>query len=232
MNKLKILTVFSLIICVISITSLILITASKNEVIKDGYKELAIAREEVSKTKKLNLKLESELSACQKALKEKEITDANQPNNPSSSYMKIPTINIEMFNEDTLYCTIQERNEFRDDYFIIGRNTTKSYSEIEQNVIEIDSGKGDEIVQYTVMGSIFNVELNNIHYGDGQNKEILSTLFEQDKLTDQVIRIKTSLPCGIPSEELKWENSIGDVKHEYLSADGFGFDSIIIISEP
>lgn len=114
---------------------------------------------------------------------------------------------------------------------IVGSNTEDIVENYEEIHFE-SPGSGGEYFKAKVIGSIYNFQLIELEWNDEVNKlEEVRIIRELEEVKNQVIHIKTTLPCGMPSQKIKWKDSKGDIHEIYLANDGFGFDGSIIWSD-
>lgn len=113
---------------------------------------------------------------------------------------------------------------------IIGCNIhdlVENYEEIQINGL----GNG-EYFKAEVIGSIYDFQLIKLEWDDTANKFVeVKVLHELDEVRNQTVYIETYLPCGMPSEKIKWRDSNGNIHEILLANDGYGFNGSIIWSE-
>jgi hypothetical protein len=105
-------------------------------------------------------------------------------------------------------------------------NLVENYEEI--NLKGIGSG---EFFKAEVIGSIYDFQLVTTEFNKEKGvfieKEILHEIKE---IRNKTVYIETYLPCGIPSEKIKWKNHNGKPYEVLLVNDGYGFDGTMIFS--
>lgn len=99
-------------------------------------------------------------------------------------------------------------------------------------VIYLDGQEeGKEILQFEVLGSIYNFQHVTIKWDEETSDFVEATILNEFKeVSNKNIRIKTTLSCGMPNEKVKWEDSKGNKYQVFLAEDGYGFDGSIIWS--
>ncbi|WP_113673152.1 hypothetical protein [Vallitalea guaymasensis] len=113
---------------------------------------------------------------------------------------------------------------------IIGNNIDQMVESYEKLQIK-GLGEG-EYFKAEVIGSIYDFQLIELKWNDETDKlDEVRVIDELEKVRNQAVYIETYLPCGIPSEKIKWKDSKGDTHEIYLANDGYGFDGSIIWSE-
>lgn len=113
---------------------------------------------------------------------------------------------------------------------IIGNNVDQMVESYEKIQIK-GLGEGEHF-KAEVIGSIYDFQLIELKWNDETDKlDEVRVIDELEEVRNQAVYIETYLPCGIPSEKIKWKDSNGDTHEIYLANDGYGFDGAIIWSE-
>jgi len=122
------------------------------------------------------------------------------------------------------------RSESRDamqSLFIVGNNIDELVEEYEE--VDIKGLREGEILEVEVIGSIYDFQLVELAWDDETNDfyevQIISELKE---VRNTAVYIESYLPCGMPSEKIKWKDLDGEEYEVYLSNDGYGFAGTII----
>ncbi len=86
-----------------------------------------------------------------------------------------------------------------------------------QNTILLDGLlEGGEYIEVIVKGEIFDFEQISVVWEESKSELVeKETVKKIEKLANQPLVIKTSLPEGIPSEKLKWKSRTGKI-YEYI----------------
>lgn len=133
--------------------------------------------------------------------------------------------------EDSIYCVIEKETEYSETFSIIGKDPFGIEKEFFK-ITEVNGYNGNEFVYLVFYGTVYNLKHNQIDYKDGQNMEIIDTLYEREEISNEIIKITTYLSCGVPGEQVTWENEKGELFDIYLSNDGYGIDGTIILTAP
>ncbi|PAB57381.1 coiled-coil domain-containing protein [Anaeromicrobium sediminis] len=113
---------------------------------------------------------------------------------------------------------------------IIGSNNDNLVEDYEELQIKgIGSG---EFFKAQVTGSIYDFQLIKIEF-NGETGEFIEkeVIHELEEVRNKVIYIETYLPCGIPSEKIKWKDCNGNTHEILLANDGYGFNGAIVWSK-
>ncbi|WP_157950062.1 hypothetical protein [Vallitalea okinawensis] len=225
-----------LLIVVISY-AILLTGCNQNE--KVTFNDEVVQKElEEANTKKIELKKNLDDARNTIVELEKQVDDlkaeVNRLSNQEGVKQELNGINelkIIKVDENVIKFLINESKIPAQSVSIVGNNIDGFIEEYE----EIHLGSPSDFNEYfkaTVIGSIYNLQLIELEWNNETNDlEEVNVAYEMEEVRNQTVYITTILPCGLPGQKIKWENSKGDSHEIYLSNDGYGFDGSIVLSE-
>ncbi|PKM49762.1 MAG: hypothetical protein CVV02_14225 [Firmicutes bacterium HGW-Firmicutes-7] len=90
------------------------------------------------------------------------------------------------------------------------------------DTLVLESGVGGEYVEVIIAGEIYDFELISLIWDDEKNILVEDELIKYfDKVSNQIIIIKTHMPEGIPVEKMKWKSSSGKA-YEFIIRESGG----------
>jgi hypothetical protein len=110
---------------------------------------------------------------------------------------------------------------------IIGSNRDNLVEDYEE--LQIKGTGSGKFLRAEVTGSIYDFQLIKIEF-NGETGEFIEkeVIHELKEVRNKSIYIETYLPCGMPSEKIKWEDCNGNTHEILLGNDGYGFDGTIV----
>lgn len=167
---------------------------------------------------------------------EKQISDLKEASNKTNEEKKVAedhtskyhVLRIEAVNNHEIkYVFFNETNIPAQSVIIVGENNDNIVEEYEE--IQINGLGTGEYFKAEIVGSIYDFQLVKLQWNDDTEKlEEVSVIHELEEVRNQTIYIETYLPCGIPQEKIKWEDSKGNQHEVFMANDGYGFDGSII----
>jgi|BioPla2DNA2_1021312.scaffolds.fasta_scaffold16465_3 hypothetical protein len=116
---------------------------------------------------------------------------------------------------DTDSYVSDNRDEGIQEEVIIKALYEKPLSLKDENTVFLEGlAEGEEYIEMTVRGEIFDFEQVKLEWDENDIKE-KETVRKIEKLKDQTIVIKTYQPEGIPVEKIKWKSRSGKT-YEYI----------------
>ena len=116
---------------------------------------------------------------------------------------------------DTDSYVSDNRDEGIQEEVIIKALYEKPLSLKDENTVFLEGlAEGEEYIEMTVRGEIFDFEQIKLEWDENDIKE-KETVRKIEKLKDQTIVIKTYQPEGIPVEKIKWKSRSGKT-YEYI----------------
>ncbi|WP_432662812.1 hypothetical protein R9X47_19765 [Wukongibacter baidiensis] len=169
--------------------------------------------------------LEKQISNLKEKLEEQD--EQKIEKDDSTSYNVLRIIDV---NEKELRYVLEKTSIPSQTVSIVGSNIEDLVEEYEE--IRIKGQGSGEYFRTEVIGSIYDFQLIKLEWNDEANKFLeVKVMHELDEVRNQTIYIETFLPCGMPSEKIKWKDSKGDRHEVILANDGYGFDGSIIWSK-
>jgi len=203
------------------------------EEIEENSREYGMALAELEKTKAENSQLLEELNRYKAKTTdfESKIGDSqteqvkNQKRNEDLSlYKELKILNVK---ENQMWYVLEETSTNAQSVSIVGSNIDNMVEEYEE--IEIDGVGSGELFKARVIGSIYDFQLVELDWDNDSNKFVeVKTAKEMDEVRNKTIIIKTTLPCGMPVEKIKWKDGEGTSHELFLANDGYGFSGLII----
>ena len=94
----------------------------------------------------------------------------------------------------------------------------------DKNTLTLEGVSDGEFVEVVVIGTIREFQLVRLEW-DEEKDDLLEreVIHEISEITDRTIVVKTFMPCGIPSEKIKWK-SITNRGYEFIIHEDLGDD--------
>lgn len=211
-------------ILVVLVLIMFLAGCSENQEIflSESEKELDNAKLKIAELEKQVSNLQEELSKEKEEKLEKE--KVKKDNFTGHEVLRIVAVDGE-----ELKYVLDRTNKATQSVAIVGSNINNLVEDYKE--IRIKGLGSGEYLRAEVIGSIYDFQLIKLEWNDETNKFTEGKVLEElEEVRNKTIYIETYLPCGMPTEKIKWKDATGKTHEFILSNDGYGFDGFIIWS--
>lgn len=123
-------------------------------------------------------------------------------------------------------------NPIAEHYIVIGKDANEftAYGEADDDIVF--GGENYEQIIINFIGRVYDVKWASITWNsDYSEYEVSEVLAAADQVNNQRVVINTTTTESLPAEALIWENSQGETFEIFMSYDGVGLETSLIISE-
>lgn len=217
---------------------IVMLTGCNESLVGNNNEQDSLSLNELEKVTAEKDKLERILSNAEDRIEglEKEVSELKlELKKQQESYYEKEDLNehnilrLLVAHENELKYILDKSSILAQSVSIVGYNSDSIVENYEEVWIK---GLGDgEYFKVEVIGSIYDFQLIKLEWNDESKKfKEVKVIHELDEVRNQTVYIETYLPCGMPSEKIKWKDSEGHIHEIYLGYDGYGFDGSIIWS--
>ena len=219
-----------LIIVILILSTLFIFTGCTSDTIDSLEADLEEIRVIRNTLEEENQMLTSEIEALEQKVLERdnEISELKSNQVPPAGNL------LEIFSVDNNSISYAMKPDDFYSYHIITVNSFIGLNEspVVENEIDIDTGKGEERLVVTVIGSVYNFQLVNIEWDEKTNLIVeRDVVYSLPQISNSNVNIMTIFPEGMPSEKVKWEDEAGRLHEYYISYSGIGIQGVILLPE-